>query len=331
MKKIAILATTAALVFAGSTAAMAADLNVDGTNWSTSTYAFGINQVSNQWDIANRAGLKPYGLDSTSFRVSEHAAQNYNNLNCDVESSITTDSDGSMTVGCDTPASPINGITWTGNIKVFSGVYQGLVGRSTYTVTNIDEVERNLDFNYYVDTEECNGNSGSAGNVATSSGDLDATNADHWLLCNNDNQALEGIIWGDHFATAVDGNDGPTASDEWGFTNDDGTILQPGESKTFVFFYYSVGALDHGNDAGLTDAAAGTYMVDNFTPAALKASALWDGVTEAYNWEAPAASTPKAKKKLANTGSTTNDALATLGLAVLGAGVAAIRRARSAR
>ena len=340
-KTIAIIAATAAFGLLGATAASA--VTVNDVEWGITTGRWGV-------DSAQGGAVGAYGFDQFNLAVSPVGADNYSGLNCATLGTEVTDAANNVTVACDEPNADVDAdpsitrtnLKWSGDVKVYStdGDIAGRIARVTYNLTNDTASDISADLRLTYDNEECN-NSGAAGTTGTSDGDTDAEVTDTWATCNNDNDALEGIVWGDNLFTSVD-FDGASPS-SYGLMNlyKDAYVVPACSTRTFVFYAYSTGARDHGSSAGSTDADFNTYITSSFSTSnpGHGLFALLDGVDHADNWtglETPAgsgcsSSNGGAKKTLANTGSTTSDALAMLGLAVLGAGVAAIRRARSAR
>jgi len=328
-KKILAGVAVAAILSAGAaTPAFAVDYFVDGTKWSINDFAdFGISQVGYPEDTA------PYGAysgDKFALRVEDpNSAGSYLQLDCATAATATVDSDGDQFVECNDPVDLFNGdLTWDADLTIFSGDYRGLVGRLTYVLTNASASPLTLDLRYYADTEEC---SSGAGNIATSSGDLIADTSDSWLLCNNDNDAVEGLVWGNQWATDVSNDSSqvnPTTCDLC-YIDNNGYALAAGQSVTLVFFVYTEGSTAAGATFGASDETLISNITSYFDLNTLGSSRLWEGLTSADNWTVTASSSAE-EPALANTGLDVSAlVLAALALAGLGAVMIVRRRAKA--
>lgn len=332
MKKLvlaaAALATTMTVGLASP--ASATDYVVDGTTWSV---RLAPNHALYQIGTGGNGDTPPYAAYAADRMTLEFEDPlnpgNYIRFECASPDTSTLEDDGDRLVDCNDPTPLLGGdLTWDGDIKIFSGEYRGLVGRLTYVMTNSGDSPLTLNMRYYANTEECDGG---VGNVATSSGDLLASEADSWLLCSNLNEALEGIVWGNNFAELVTDNaltPNPTAADLY-FIFNNGVVLDPGQTAEFVFFLHSEGAKDHGATLGDTDVAITSNMNKYFDLSTLGSSRLWEGLATPDNWSLTASS---AEESLADTGRGSSGVsgilVAGLGLAGLGA-VILRRRARA--
>lgn len=320
----ATLATTMAIGLASP--ASATNYVVDGTLWSV---MLGANHAFYQIGAGGDGDTPPfaaYAGDRMTLEFEDPANPGvYLRPECASPETATLEDDGDQLIDCNDPTPLLDGnLTWDGDIKIFSGDYQGLVGRLTYVMTNSGNSPLTLNMRYFVNTEECNT---VVGNVATSSGDLVASEADSWLLCNNLNEALEGIVWGNNFAELVTDNaltPDPTGTDIYYIFND-GFVLDPAQTATFVFYLHSEGATDHGATLGDTDEAITSNMNTYFDLSTLGSSRLWEGLTSADNWSLTA---PSAEEPLADTGFDSSG-LAVAGFALAGLGVAMFARRRA--
>jgi LPXTG-motif cell wall-anchored protein len=272
------------MAFGAAMPAQAITQNVESTPWDLrdSTW-FGIEQVG-----IGGISQAPYGAyagDGFVLKLENPTAPDqYLGLMCGSGGTSTSEDDGDFVLECDNPniGQGVTNITWDGTIKIFAGEYRGLVGRITYDVTNVSDAAAVMNWRFYGSTEECNSG---VGNVATSSGDLAADTSDYWLLCNNNNNALEGIVWGTPWSSSVTNNNSndPVLADNWFFDND-GVVLAPGDSLRYVFFIYSEGASDHGSNFGVTDAQGATNMATYFDTNTLYSSRLWEDLSVVDNW-----------------------------------------------
>ena len=309
--------------FAAGTVAPAFAVTVDGTDWSLSMGDFGVNQFDNVQDTA------PYGAYSgdgiSLFLEDPSNAGSYLSFNCNNDTETTQD-DGDVIVTCDDPTDLLSGdLVWDGDVTIFSGDYRGLVGRIVYTLSNTTSSPLTLDLRFEADTEECDGGSG---NIATSSGDLDTDTGDSWLLCNNDNKAIEGFAWGNNWMNSFVTDDALNSCDVCDFDND-GYVLAANSTVTLVFFLYSEGSLDDSASYGDTNANIIANATSYFDVTTLGASRLWENLTTADNWNnvsSSAAETPS----LPNTGVDVSGLLIA-GLAIVGLGAVIVMRRRSAK
>ena len=327
-RKIMTGVAVAAILTAGlATPAFADSYVVDGTSWNLqTTSAFGIDQAG---DGENAAPYAAYAGDEYSLKVEDPSSPgNYLDLDCASPATATVETDGDQLVDCNDPTSVLGGdLTWDADVKIFSGDYAGLVGRVTYVLTNASGSPLTLNLRYLVDTEECNQG---VGNISTSTGDLVTDNTDSWLLCNNNNKSLEGIAWGDNWATDVSNESlqlNPTTCDEC-YIDSNGFALGAGQTVTLVFFLYAEGATDHGASYGTTDVAQTANMTSYFDVTTLGSTRLWEGLTTADNWTLTSSSTDAPA--LANTGLDVSAlVLAAFALAGLGAVLIVRRRAKA--
>jgi hypothetical protein len=290
-----------------------------------------------------------YGLDSSEFLIAPHGVDSFNNFSCDGTETVTTESDSDVIVECDDfEASGVTGIEWTGHVKVFAGAYDGLVARQVITLKNITAADISVDYEYYLDTEECYPSDG--GMVGTPDGDLIVETGETWWAGNNNNDALEGIAFGsDGYArgdganSAADEGFGIVADDtiidadgfdEFYSWNDAGVTVPAGDTINFVYFYSSIGASEHGSSAtgAVTDNVFNAEMESNFgDPATVLANTrLMEGIVGgAYNW---GATLEDDSEELAETGRVDASGIAFGGALALAAGVGvyALRR-RGAR
>lgn len=327
MTNLTIGALAVVLTFGSPTAANAAvSADVDGTSWSIAEGSqFGLSGVGAQGQAPHGA----YGLDSAGLRTQIASTATYDSFRC-LSNNQATESDNDFILDClsgDNDA--VADLAWTGNVKIFSGPYQGLVARLQYTVTNSSGSSKTLDFQYQVNDEECDLG---IGNLSTSSGDPIATTSDYWLTCGNDNQANESSAWGNNFASTISFNGSSTSSGFWQFNNESVT-LAAGESKNYVFFYYTVGSTTRGSSFGLTDAEAVVKADDFFNLCNLEDSRLWEGISAADNWDFSEAincgsNEDGGSEGLANTGAEASalNGLVAVGLAALVTAVAVRRR-----
>lgn len=333
MKKVVVasFALATAMSVGLASPALATAYVVDGTTWLvrlTDNHALYQIGTGGDGDTPPHAA---YAGDRLTLEFEDPVNPgSYLRFECASPDTATLEDDGDQLVDCNDPTPLLDGnLTWDGDIKIFSGDYRGLVGRLTYVTTNTGDSPLTLNLRYYVNTEECNGG---VGNVATSSGDLVASEADSWLLCNNLNEALEGIVWGNNFASSVTDDaltPNPTGSDLYYIFND-GFVLDPGQTATFVFFLHSEGALDHGATLGDTDQAITSNMTAYFDVSTLASSRLWEGLTTADNWSL---TVPSPEEPLADTGFGSSRlsvvVVAGLALGVLGVVMSIRRRARA--
>lgn len=304
--------------------AVAAD--IDGTTWSLNLGSnFGISQAGSEVDGGAHgayAGDGYYMLFDAAL-----ADPNLTSFVCGSDASQTTEADGDILVECNDPVPMLEGdLEWDATIKLFSGEYQGLVGRTAYELTNVTDGDLTFNLQYHVNTEECQSG---VGNVSTSSGDINVDTTDSWLLCNNDNKALEGIVWGNQWLTSWSNSnsDDPIKADLWRLNNSDVT-LAAGETVTLVFFLHSIGANDHGGTIGDTDANVIANMVRWFDADDLPSSRLWEGLGEARNWSG--AEVTDEPERLADTGGQV-DTLVILALGLVAAGLVVAQRRRATR
>lgn len=328
MKKQLVVAGAVALAFAMASAspAFALPTTVDGTAWLlNSSDHFGVAQIG---DVDNAPPFGALGGDGFDLKLRDPAFPDNNPTDFDCGSSTETiHADGDVVVDCVAPAALLEGdLTWDANLTIFSGDYNGLVGRLVYTLNNVTGTDMTLYLRLLVQTEECNQG---VGNVATSSGDLNADATDSWLLCNNNNFALESAVWGTDWATSVsnDNSNNPVLADTWRLDND-AFILPAGESATFVFFVFSEGATSHGANYGDTDANLIAYMESLFDTTTLSTSRLWEDVDTADNWTFTSASSDAPA--LPSTGVDVSG-LVLAAVALLGMGAVIVVRRRSAK
>jgi LPXTG-motif cell wall-anchored protein len=327
-KVLASFAVTAILTVGVATPAFASDYVVDGTPWDVNSEGnFGVDQAgSNQ----NTAPYAAYSGDEFALKVEVPTTPgSYFTLDCASAPTATVEDDNDQLVECNDPTDLLGGdLTWDADLKIFSGDYRGLVARLTYVLTNASASPLNLNLRFHADTEECDLG---AGNIATSSGDLIASDADSWLLCNNDNRAVEGIVWGNQWATDVSNSasaTNPTTCDAC-YIDNDGFTLGAGQTATLVFFLYSEGSTSHGASFGADDDTLISNITSYFDLDTLGSSRLWEGLTSADNWSVTAASSAE-EPTLANTGLDVNAlVLAAFALAGLGAVMIVRRRAKA--
>lgn len=315
INKLAVGALALALTLGSQTAAHAAySVTVDGTPWSISDgSAFGLSSVGTSTGIAPHGA---YGIDYARLKVQVASTDTYDTFRC-LTSSPITESDSDFVIDCssgDTDA--VANLSWTGSAKIFAGPYQGLVARLQYTVTNTSGSSKSLDFRYEIDDEECMTGAGGTGNLSTSDGDTFAATSDHWLTCGNNNSATETTAWGNTFASTTTVTGTSADSGYFAFSSNSVT-LAAGESKSYVFFYYSVGSTTRGSSYGLTDAEAVDKADEFFNLCNLGDSRLWEGITDADNWDFSQATNCESDEsagpeELANTGA---DSSALAGLA----------------
>ncbi|MCF8546656.1 MAG: hypothetical protein K9G02_01900 [Microbacteriaceae bacterium] len=282
INKLAAGALALALTLGSQTAAHAAySVTVDGTGWSISDQSsFGLSSVGTNGNWPHGA----YGIDYARLKVQVASTGTYDTFRC-LTSSPITEADSDFVIDCssgDTDA--VAGLSWTGSAKIFAGPYQGLVARLQYTVTNTSGSSKTLDFKYEIDDEECNTGVNGAGNLSTSNGTTLAMTSDYWLTCGNNDQASETTAWGNTFASTMTVTGTSSDSGYWAFNNENVT-LAAGESKNYVFFYYSVGSTTRGNELGLTDAETIAKADEFFNLCNLGDSRLWEGITSADNWD----------------------------------------------
>lgn len=335
MKKLTLAVSGLAAAIAAGVASPAfatSNYIVDGTTWTLRVdNGFGFEQLGSGGS-GDTPPYAAYAGDGMYPQLEDPAITgNYLSFDCASPETATIEDDGDQLVECNDPTPLLGGdLTWDADLKIFSADYRGLVGRLTYVVTNEGDSPLTLNLRYFVNTEECNSGSSGEGNVATSSGDLVASEEDSWLLCLNNNEALEGIVWGDRWATSVTDTGeipNPTESDRYHVYND-GFVLDPGQTSTSVFFLYSEGATDHGATFGSTDAAAISNMTTYFDVDAIRSSRLWEGLTTVDNWSVPEASAEVPT--LPDTGvDATALVLASVALAGLGTVLIVRRRAKA--
>jgi hypothetical protein len=327
MKKFALIAAAAASLLTVS-ALPANAYSMGDVVWDiSSSSSWGPNQIGS-FAGDNSADLPPdapYALDDFYLDVEDPLdAGQYMPIECPANpSSITVDGDDSV-LTCDEFDTKITGLDGAGEIRVFGGDYRNLIGRVTYELTNTTGTDITNGFDFFFDSEECDSG---AGNIATSSGDLEFTDADTWVLCNNDNRALEGAVFGGSWITSIEYEGDNLGADEHDVYNDSLTI-PAGETVTLAFFIYSTGALDHGQTHGLTDAAATSFMQNTFDPETIKSSHLWVGLDTAANWDG--VDSAGGGNDLADTGTEPIGVLA-LGAVFLAAGVGIVARRRLTR
>ena len=328
-----LLAVSAGVALSTLTVAPALAYDIDSVYWDMSSYS--LDEVEDNSSNLNDA----YGLDDTSFTMSLHGDTTTDTFGCDPGDTDTTELDGDVLVACDeTYDSAITGLQWTGSNKVFSGDFDGLLARQVVTVTNTSNAAIVIDYEYHVDSEECDSGDG---NIGTQSGDLTTETSDQWLACNNDNDALEGVAYGVNQsvtgnqsfydgATVLDDAIGESGADDIYMWNADGLSIAAGQTVNFVYFYRSTGAAEHGSSAtgAETDAVFNAFMSDNFddVTALLADTRLFEDVTgPVANWEEV-----DAPQALAETGVDASG-IALGGALALAAGTAvAIRRRRRA-
>jgi len=326
MKKFAMIAAaTASLLAVSALPANASfDGNIGDVNWSVNTSSsWGINQIGES--NVNNAPDGPYALDGFWLEIEDPtSADDYLSLGCPANpSSFTVDGNDSL-ISCADMDTHVTGLDGTGEIRVFGGDYRNLVARVSYTLTNTTGTDMNRKFDFYFNTEECNNG---VGNIATSSGDLPFTAEDTWMLCNNDNQAVEGAAFGPSWTTSIDYSGTNVSSDQFNVYNSS-VLIPAGGSVTLVYYVYSIGALDHDQTFGVTDAAATTFMQNTFDPATIGSSHLWVGLDNAANWNG--VGTAGGGNDLAETGTEPIGVLA-LGALFLATGVGIVARRRLTR
>lgn len=325
------IAASAGLMLAAFTAMPAAAVTVNDIDWNLSAYS--LDMVND-----NSGTNDAYGLDDTSFAIALHGENASDEYSCDAETT-STELDNDYSVVCDeVTASTVAGLEWTGSTKIFAdGDLNGAVARQVVSVTNTTNSDIVIDYEYHVDTEECDSGDGTVG---TQSGDDTAETIDQWLACSNDNDGLEGIAYGvnqtatdfsvfsDPAATAADFI-GPDGTDDAYMWNNEGLTIGAGDTVNFVYFYRSIGAEEHGSSvAGAeTDAEFNAFMAANFDDAdALVAdSRLFEGIEGgAVNWVA----VPVEEEALAETGVDASG-IALGGAFALAAGAIAMLRRRA--
>jgi LPXTG-motif cell wall-anchored protein len=315
---------------------------------ATSANAQYINDVS--WDVSpnslgevedySSAASDAYGLDDSYFSLSGHGLNSFDYFDCgEAGDTETVELDGDFLTTCDDfSASNVTGIEWNGHVKVFDGVYFGIVARQVITLKNTTSSDITVDYAYSIDTEEAD----DRGTTGTEDGDLILEDGETWWAGDNDNDALEGIAFGtDGYARCDVGSDegygydeadaicDEAGSDDFYVWNDAGVTIPAGTSINFVYFYSSVGAADDGSTGAdaLTDADFNTAMSFMFAvPSTLLADTrLFEGIIGgAYNW----GTVPE--NNLADTGvDTSGIALGGALALVAGAGVYAVRRRRA--
>ena len=329
MKKKILAGFVAASAIVGLTAspAFAEQFDVAGTQWDINSGSkFGVDQYSQTEKTA------PYGAYSGDdiYLILDDPSSPGNDLTFDCSGvSDTLQADGDFFVECDNPANLLGGnLTWDGDITIFTGEYRGIVGRVVYTLTNTTSSNLTLDLRYKADTEECN----VGDNVATSSGNIDTEPADSWLVCENDNDALESFAWGNNWMTSFVTDYGIDSCDVCVFKNDD-FVLAANSSATFVFFLYSEGSTNAGNAFGDTEANIIAKATSYFDVTTLGASRLWEGLTTADNWNNVVGSGSGENSDTPSLPDTGVDAggLLLAAAALLGLGAVIVVRRRSAR
>lgn len=340
MKKIVAILAGAAI--AGFAALPASAATVNGVGWSAG--ADYIDEVEDTY-------YDSYGLDGTYFNISLAGESSWSSWTCGTETE-TTEIDDDVRISCDEPqVDLIPGIDADGEVKIFAGDYAGLVARQVISLTNTTGTDIVIDYEYSIDLEECYYMASDAGTIGTPDGDLILEDGEIWYSCANDNDATESVAFGvNGFARGdmtADGGDitveGTSTVDEgFGVTADENIISEvgpdefyvwnqnvtvpAGETITFVYFYRSIGATDHGaiEPGAESDASILAFMDDTFgtIDGVTGNTRLWEDLDSAYNWEDNSAS----QNNLADTGADASG-IALGGALALAAGVAvAIRR-----
>lgn len=302
---------------------------------------------SNSWEAipGNISGVGlgsgAYGLDGTEFSISLHGENNFDEYECGGAFVDETEPDGDWNLACaQSENSNLVGIDWDGSVKVFSGEFGGLVARQVVTLENITENDIIIDYEYYLDTEETQIDFEDAnGTVGTPDGDFIVDDGETWWVGANDNAALKAVAFdndgfarGDGNAFAVDEGFGILAADtiidEEGFDefyvwNDAGVTIPAGESLSFAYFYFSIGALDSGSTSAvsMTDVAFNAQMNSLFGDSndRLTNPRLTEGLSGApYNW---GTSDGNDDEGLADTGGLDANFIAIGGAVILAAGV----------
>lgn len=322
------IAVAAGLSLAALSISPANAVLVNNVDWSVD---------SGNMDEVEDSYYDAYGLDDSGFSISLHDAGVFDTFSCDASDTETTEADGDFLTSCDAfQNSDVAGIQWKGSVKIFGGVYFGLLARQTVSLKNTTTADVVIDYEYWIDTEEAN----AYGTTGTPDGDRILEDGETWWAGNNDNDALEGIAFGtDGYARSDEGADAG-----FGYLEDDAIIdevgtddfyhwnaevtVPAGATINFVYFYTTVGAADHGSSAtgAQTDAELNEAMDSLFSePATLLANArLMEGIEGgAYNW----GTVPPVE--LAETGVDATGIMVGGALAlVAGAGVYAARRRR---
>ena len=323
-----VIAVAAGISLAALSISPANAVLVNNVDWSVD---------SGNMDEVDDTYYDAYGLDDSGFRISLNDAGVFDTFSCDATDTTTTEPDGDYLTSCDAfQNSDVAGIQWKGSIKIFAGVYNGLLARQVVTLKNTTTASIVIDYEYHVDTEEAQ----DYGTTGTPDGDRILEDGETWWAGDNDNDALEAIAFGtDGYARGDQGNDegfgflvgdeiiDEDGTDDFYHWNDEVTV-PAGATVNFVYFYTTVGAADHGSSAtgAQTDAALNNAMDALFSvPATLLANTrLMEGIEGgAYNW----GTVPTAA--LAETGVDATGIMVGGALAlVAGAGVYAVRRRR---
>lgn len=325
-KAIVSLAVSLGIVLgAGAQAQASVSPTVDGTSWEVSDLSsFGFSRIG-----YGTAPYGAYGIDYFRLSVQNANANSWDSLTCGANTP-TTEADGDYLIDCSSGTSnSVSGLTWTGSAKLFSGPYLGLVGRLEYTLTNPTGSAMTIDARLQVDNEECNN---SVGNLTTSSGDQITTTADFWDICGNDNAATELSAWGNDFATSIVTSGTTSSSGNWQYVNS-AVTLNPGASKTYVFFYYGVGSTTRSNANGITDDEAMVTASSYFDLCTIGDSRLWEGLSTVDNWDLAAASgcDDSETEALAETGVSDTVSAGTLAVGFLTLVAAVVLRRRRAQ
>lgn len=331
-KKLLTLSAVVALVAAPAMSAHGASNTINGNDWDVEPYT--MNYVE-----GNDSGA--YGLEGTEFHISEHGLNSFDKYDCLGSFVDETEPDGDWNVACaQAENSNVVGIDWYGSAKVFAGGYGGLVARQVVTLENTTGNDIIIDYWYYLDTEEAAIYAGGRGTVGTPDGDLVVEDGENWFVGSNNNDALEGVFFGSDGFARGDGNGDSvdegfgilaedTIIDEEGLNefyvwNDAGVTVPAGESLSFVYFYYSNGALDSGSTApdAVTDGAFNAQMDSLFGDLndLLTNPRLTEGLSgAAYNW--PRSDDGNDDEGLADTGGLDATFIAIGGAVILAAGV----------
>ena len=338
------LAISTAIVFSALSIspANAEPFTVNNVDWNINSFVL---------DSIGDTFYGAHGLDESEFNIAPHGVDDFNIFDCDGGESDTTEADSDVIVECDDfEASGVTGIEWTGHVKVFAGAYEGLVARQVITLKNTTAADISIDYWYQLNTEECYPQGPAVGTVGTPDGDLIVETGETWWAGSNENDALEGIAFGNDGYARGDGGDSAADEgfgivadeniidaeglDEFYSWNDAGVTVPAGDTINFVYFYSSIGASEHGSEAdgAVTDNEFNAEMESNFgDPATVLANTrLMEGIVGgAYNW----AATPEDDtEELAETGRVDASGIAFGGALALAAGVGvyALRR-RGAR
>ena len=332
--KFAVGALVLAITLGSQTTAHAAfSVTVDGTPWSISDESsFGLSSVGTSPDAPPHGA---YGIDYARLRVQVASTDSYDTFRC-LSSSPVIEADFDFVTDCSSgEIDSVANLSWTGGAKIFAGPYQGLVARLQYTVTNTSGSSKSLDFSYEINDEECDTGTAGAGNLSTSNGTTFATTADYWLTCGNNNNASETTAWGNTFASTMTVTGTSLDSGYWAFNNT-GVTLAAGESKNYVFFYYSVGSTTRGNSYGLTDSETIAKADEFFNLCNLEDSRLWEGITSADNWDFSqaincASDENTGPEELANTGADSSALTGIAATSIVALAIAVAVRRRSIR